>query len=97
MKTNVYFLLPLLGLSLLSQTGAAQTAVAPAARPAAYSQRMADAFISWHPDSIVIGKNKIARWDYEQGLMMRALERVWQRTGNPKYFMYIQKDIDQFV
>ena len=92
MKPTLRFLLPLLGLALLAETGAAQTA-----QPAAYSQRMADAFISWHPDSIVIGKNKTARWDYEQGLMMRALERVWQRTGDPKYFTYIKKDLDQFV
>ncbi|MCC3154811.1 glycoside hydrolase family 88 protein [Hymenobacter sp. BT770] len=92
MKNNLRLLMSLLGLSLLSETASAQTA-----KPAAYSQRMADAFISWHPDSIVIGKNKTARWDYEQGLMMRALERVWQRTGNAKYFTYIQKDLDQFV
>jgi unsaturated rhamnogalacturonyl hydrolase len=61
------------------------------------SQRMADAFISWHPDSILIGTRKTARWDYEQGLMMKALERVWQRTGDAKYYTYIKKDLDQFV
>lgn len=44
--------------------------------PAALSQRMADAFIAQHPDSIVIGSRKTARWDYEQGLMLKALERV---------------------
>jgi unsaturated rhamnogalacturonyl hydrolase len=88
MKPTLRFLLPLLGLALLAETGAAQTA-----QPAAYSQRMADAFISWHPDSIVIGKNKTARWDYEHGPMLRALERVWQRTGDPKYFAYIKQDL----
>jgi hypothetical protein len=41
MKPTLRFLLPLLGLALLAETGAAQTA-----QPAAYSQRMADAFIS---------------------------------------------------
>ena len=40
---------------------------------------------------------KSARWDYEQGLMLKALERVWQRTGDGRYFTYIQKDLDQFV
>ena len=65
------------------------------ARP--YSQRMADAFIGWHPDSILIGSRKTARWDYEQGLMLKALERVWERTGDARYFTYIQKDLDQFV
>jgi unsaturated rhamnogalacturonyl hydrolase len=65
--------------------------------PAAMSQRMADAFIAQHPDSIVIGNRKTARWDYEQGLMLKALERVWERTGDGRYFTYIQKDLDQFV
>ncbi|WP_400193418.1 glycoside hydrolase family 88 protein [Hymenobacter sp. B81] len=58
---------------------------------------MSDAFISWHPDSILIGNRKTARWDYEQGLMLKALERVWQRTGDARYFTYLKQDIDQFV
>ena len=80
------------GLLLTSATSYAQTPTAPA-----MSQRMADAFISWHPDSIVIAGRKSARWDYEQGLMLKALERVWQRTGDGQYFAYIQKDLEQFV
>lgn len=56
--------------------------------PTPYSQRMADAFLTWHPDSILIGSRKTARWDYEQGLMLKALERVWQHTGEAKYFIY---------
>ncbi|MFC6221659.1 glycoside hydrolase family 88 protein [Hymenobacter artigasi] len=92
MKQLTRLLLPLLSLTLLAETGSAQTAP-----PRPYSQRMADAFISWSPDSIVIGNRKSARWDYEQGLMLKALERVWQRTGDGRYFTYIQKDVDQFV
>nr|WP_311136556.1 glycoside hydrolase family 88 protein [Hymenobacter cellulosilyticus] len=88
------FSLALLGLTLLSAAAEAQTA-APAVKP--MSQRMADSFIGWHPDSILIGNRKTARWDYEQGLMLKALERVWNRTGDPKYFTYMQKDLDQFV
>ncbi|QNH61038.1 DUF4350 domain-containing protein [Hymenobacter sediminicola] len=85
----------LLSSALLTSAAAqAQTAPVPA-RP--MSQRMTDAFISWHPDSILIGNRKTARWDYEQGLMLKALERVWQRTGDARYFTYIQKDLDQFV
>ncbi|WP_394805609.1 glycoside hydrolase family 88 protein [Hymenobacter tibetensis] len=84
------------GFLLASLSTTAQTAAKPATGPA-MSQRMADAFISWHPDSILIGTRKTARWDYEQGLMMKALERVWERTGDARYFKYIQKDLDQFV
>ena len=95
MKNKTRFLLPLLGLTLLAETGFAQIASPTGTR--SYSQRMADAFITWSPDSIVIGNRKTARWDYEEGLMLRALERVWQRTGDARYFTYIQKNIDQFV
>ncbi len=61
------------------------------------SQQIADSFIARHPDSILVGNNKTARWDYEQGLMLKALERVWQRTGDGRYFTYILNDLNQFV
>jgi unsaturated rhamnogalacturonyl hydrolase len=70
----------------------AQTAPTPA-----MSQRMAESFIAAHPDSIVVGERKSARWDYEQGLMLKALERVWQRTGDAKYFTYIKHDLDHYI
>ena len=83
---------------LLLAAALATPLLAPAQNaPAPYSQRMADAFIAQHPDSIVIGSRKAARWDYEQGLMLKALERVWERSGDGRYFTYIQKDLDQFV
>ena len=86
---------PFLLSGLLAASLSAQAQTTPAPRP--MSQRMTDAFISWHPDSILIGNRKTARWDYEQGLMLKAMERVWQRTGDARYFTYIQKDLDQFV
>ncbi|MCE7044140.1 glycoside hydrolase family 88 protein [Dyadobacter sp. CY312] len=58
---------------------------------------MTDSFIARHKDSILVGKNTYARWDYEQGLMLKAIEKVWYRTGEGKYFDYIRKDIDQYV
>ncbi len=50
-----------------------------------------------HKDSVVVKEGKPARWDYEQGLVLKALEQCWYRTGNAKYLRYIQKDIDRFV
>ena len=91
MNQTTRFLLPLLSLALLAETAAAQTAVKP------YSQRMADAFIGWNPDSIVVGNAKSSRWNYEQGLMLTALERVWERTGDARYYTYIQKDLNRYV
>jgi unsaturated rhamnogalacturonyl hydrolase len=82
---------PLLALSLATPLFT-QAQTAPA-----MSQRMAEAFIAAHPDSIVVGERKSARWDYEQGLMLKALERVWQRTGDAKYFTYIKHDLDHYI
>jgi unsaturated rhamnogalacturonyl hydrolase len=62
-----------------------------------WSVRMADSFMTNHKDSILVGKNTFTRWDYEQGIMLKALERVWYRTGEGKYFEYIRKDLDQYV
>jgi unsaturated rhamnogalacturonyl hydrolase len=61
------------------------------------SRQMADSFIANHKDSILVGKNTATKWDYEQGLMLKAIEKVWYRTGEGKYFEYIRKDIDQYV
>ncbi|WP_414618069.1 glycoside hydrolase family 88 protein [Dyadobacter sp. 32] len=68
-----------------------------AAQEQPWSVRMADSFMTNHKDSILVGKNTFARWDYEQGIMLKALERVWYRTGEGKYFDYIRKDLDQYV
>lgn len=81
-------------LLLLNQAVSAQT-TASDRKP--WSQRMADSFIATYRDSIVVGTNKTARWDYEQGLMLKALERVWYRTGDGTYFTYILNDLNQFV
>jgi unsaturated rhamnogalacturonyl hydrolase len=62
-----------------------------------WSRQMADSFIARNKDSILVGKSTATRWDYEQGLMLKAIERVWYRTGEGKYFEYIVKDLNQYV
>ncbi|WP_337042733.1 glycoside hydrolase family 88 protein [Emticicia sp. 17c] len=62
-----------------------------------YSVQMAESFMTWHKDSITVKPNKPAGWDYEQGLVLKALEKVWYRTGDAKYFEYIRKDLDRYV
>lgn len=62
-----------------------------------YSQQMAESVLTWHKDSIAVKEGKPAGWDYEQGLILKALGRVWARTGDGSYFEYIRKDIDRFV
>jgi unsaturated rhamnogalacturonyl hydrolase len=37
------------------------------------------------------------RWDYEYGLMLNAVDRVWKITGDGKYYDYIKSNVDRFV
>jgi unsaturated rhamnogalacturonyl hydrolase len=67
------------------------------AQKAPYSVRMAESFMTWHKDSIAVKEGRPAAWDYEQGLMLKSLEKVWNRTADNKYFEYIRKDLDRYV
>ena len=62
-----------------------------------YSIRMADSFMSWYPDSIAVPPRLKSTWDYEQGLMLKAIEKVWHKTANDKYFNYIEHDLQRFI
>jgi rhamnogalacturonyl hydrolase YesR len=70
------------------------TAVLAQPTPRPWSQRMADAFVRWYPDSLGLTQNKAARWGYEQGLMLLAVERVSQRTGQPQYHQYVVRTLN---
>ncbi len=67
------------------------------AQKAPYSVRMAESFMTWHKDSIAVKEGRPAAWDYEQGLILKSLEKVWTRNGDSKYFEYIRKDLDRYV
>ncbi len=56
--------------------------------PAPWSVRMTDS---------VMRRDAPYRWHYECGLMHRAIEQVWLRTRDPRYYDYIKRDVDAFV
>ncbi len=35
-----------------------------------------------------------AKWTYEQGVQLKAVEQVWYATGDPKYFNFIKSGMD---
>ena len=61
------------------------------------SEQMAETVMQTHPDSICYDKTKPAKWEYEQGVVLRSIEQVWRRTGDGKYFAYLQKLMDFYV
>lgn len=63
-----------------------------------WSERMANAMLEIHKDSIAYKEEgKFARWDYEQAILLKALEQVWTRTGDGKYYQFILKNMDSYV
>lgn len=38
-----------------------------------------------------------ASWEYEQGVVLKGIERLWRETGDIRYFNYLKKMIDLFV
>lgn len=56
------------------------------------SQKMAATAMKLWRDS-----TSTAKWTYEQGVVLRGIEEVWQQTGDKKYFKYLQNYIDALV
>lgn len=53
-----------------------------------WSLRMADA---------VMQRAVPYRWHYEYGLMHKAMEQVWRKSGDRRYFDYIWNDLDPLI
>jgi unsaturated rhamnogalacturonyl hydrolase len=41
--------------------------------------------------------NKPAKWTYDQGVILKGIEGLWNMTGDGSYFKYLQKCMDFFV
>jgi unsaturated rhamnogalacturonyl hydrolase len=56
----------------------------------AWSVRMADSAIARHSPAS-------ARWHYEHGLVLKAIEQVWRATGDAGYWRFIKDTVDLFI
>ncbi|MEZ4906464.1 MAG: glycoside hydrolase family 88 protein [Saprospiraceae bacterium] len=42
-------------------------------------------------------KNRPAKWNYEIGVVLTGIQRLWEATGNPEYLNYMKKILDHFI
>jgi unsaturated rhamnogalacturonyl hydrolase len=57
-----------------------------------------DNLIALHPDTLAYKTEaKSYKWNYEQGLVLESIYRLWTKTKDEKYFNYIKKNIDYYV
>lgn len=78
-----------IGISLLFTTAFSQQ------QP--YSQQMAATVMKIWKDSFSLRPGQPARWSYDQGVILKGIEGIWNATGDGNYFRYIQKCLDHYV
>ncbi|QDH80192.1 glycoside hydrolase family 88 protein [Echinicola soli] len=63
----------------------------------AYSTWMADAEIKRNPEGWTLDFNEKPKWEYTHGLVMTAMEEVYEKTNDQKYLDYIVNFADFMV
>ena len=38
-----------------------------------------------------------AQWHYQNGVILKAIEQVWLKTGDTKYWVFIKETLNQFI
>jgi len=63
-----------------------------------WSIKFAESFLARHPGNVTYDSfmtNK--KWNYEQGLMLETLRKMFYYTGEKKYFDFIKGNLDQYI
>ncbi|MET0635694.1 MAG: glycoside hydrolase family 88 protein [Chitinophagaceae bacterium] len=71
--------------------------VVVAARSQTAGSRMSETAMSIWADSFALPGDKFAKWRYDQGVILKGIEAVWNLNGDRKYFDYIRRSMDFYV
>jgi unsaturated rhamnogalacturonyl hydrolase len=69
---------------------------ANAASPPLYV-RMADSELKRNPDPRLLDFREKPKWEYTNGLLLTSLLKVWEKTGDRKYFNYARSYADSMI
>ncbi|MBK7629520.1 MAG: glycoside hydrolase family 88 protein [Ignavibacteriales bacterium] len=87
---SVILLLVLIGCSSVNTSKKEVIAITP--------EILVNSFIDIYPDTVAYKTEaKSYKWNYEQGLILESIYRLWINTKEEKYFNYIKKNIDYYV
>jgi unsaturated rhamnogalacturonyl hydrolase len=62
-----------------------------------WSKKLAETAMTIWKDSFMIEGDKAPKWRYDQGVILKGIEGIWNATSDGKYFNYIQKSMDYYV
>ena len=60
-----------------------------------WSVQMTDAVMTRLPNYLTY--DSTMAWNYEEGVLLHAIWKVWEKTGDKKYFDYVKHSIDYYV
>jgi unsaturated rhamnogalacturonyl hydrolase len=63
----------------------------------AWSVRMAESEMMRTPDPSRLDFVKEPKWNYTNGLVCSAVERVWKKTGDDRFYAYIKEYADEMI
>lgn len=78
-------------LALLTLPGGVASAAPP------WSVRMADSVMKRTPDPLLLDVADTPKWEYTQGLVLKAIFEVGQRTGDERYWKYARAYYDGMI
>jgi unsaturated rhamnogalacturonyl hydrolase len=82
--------------SCTAERGATRTVAIDPHLP--WSVRIAQSFVLRHPGGVTWDSlMRSQEWNYEQGLMLVAMQRMWERSGEKQYFSFIRQNMDRFI
>ncbi len=61
------------------------------------SQSLSQTAMRMWPDSFMLPGDKQPKWRYDQGVILKGMDDVWNATGDRKWFNYIQQSMDFYV
>lgn len=62
------------------------------------AKKITDNFMLLFPDSVCYKTEaKSKRWNYEQGIVLDAIYRMYKQTGEKKYLDYVKKNMDYYI
>ncbi len=75
----------------------AQSLPSKVAADAPMSVRMTDSDMIRNPKAWMIDFVKTPKWNYTPGLVCSAIQQVWKKTGDEKYYSYIKTFADEMI
>jgi unsaturated rhamnogalacturonyl hydrolase len=84
-------------LSVVASVASCQSPQGKKKSPEPWSVKMASSEMLRNPDAAYLDFNKEPKWNYTNGLVCSAIEQVWRRTGDERFYNYVKAYADKMI